>query len=188
MHHIIHPAADHPVLLAEAHAAAARLRRQLRLPTHQEPDLRQELLADLIRRLPAYDPARGTLGAFAGVILRNHSARIAARVLRERERSGGPLVSIDAVDGTDRALVQRLSEEDGLAGGTGVAGAAAMEQRLDLVAALRSLDRRDRAFCLAVARTSVEMLVAHGFGSRAGLYRRLRDLRCRLTAGGFRAA
>ena len=83
-------------LFPEADVAAARLRRRLRPAACDHDDLRQELLVDLIRRLPAYDPARGSLGAFANVVLRNQATRIAARVMRERRATGGALLSLDA--------------------------------------------------------------------------------------------
>ena len=54
-----------------------------RLPRADLDDLRQDLLVDLIRRLPAFDARRGSIGAFAGIVLRNQASRIATR-LRER--------------------------------------------------------------------------------------------------------
>jgi hypothetical protein len=45
--------ADLLTILDEADAAAARLRRRLRLPRADFDDLRQDLLLDPIRRLPA---------------------------------------------------------------------------------------------------------------------------------------
>jgi RNA polymerase sigma-70 factor (ECF subfamily) len=56
---------DLQILVHEADLAARRLVRRLRLPAHEREDLRQDLLVDLIARLPAFDPARGRLGAFA---------------------------------------------------------------------------------------------------------------------------
>ena len=76
------------------------------------------MLVDLIRRLPAFDPARGTLGAFANVVLRNHAARIAARVMRERRATGGALLSLDAPRPDGTTLADTLSEADGLRPGT----------------------------------------------------------------------
>ena len=123
------PSPPHP----EAGIAAARLRRRLRLPACDQDDLRQELLLDLIRRLPAYDPARGSLGAFANVVLRNQATRIAARVMRERRATGGALLSLDAARPDGTTLADTLSEADGLATWQGVPEAIPRaERRIDL--------------------------------------------------------
>ena len=75
---------DIETIISEADTAARRLRRRLGLPACDREDLGQDLLIDLLRRLPAFDPARGSLGAFAGLVLRNQSSRIAIRIMRER--------------------------------------------------------------------------------------------------------
>lgn len=71
-----------PALAVQADAFAARLAWRLRLPAADLDDLRQELLADLIRRLPLFNPERGSMAAFATVILRNQSSLMAARMTR----------------------------------------------------------------------------------------------------------
>jgi RNA polymerase sigma-70 factor (ECF subfamily) len=165
-------------ILSLSESAAARLRWRLGLSPSDEADLRQELLADLTRRLRRFDPARGSLGAFARVVLRNHAARIADRVSRERRRSGGPILSLDAPVGSE-PLVETLPGE---------VTAAATEVRIDVSRALARLQPRDQALCAAVVRWPVDHLAANGFGSRAGLYRRLRELRFLLAANGLEAA
>ena len=51
---------DLQILHHEAELVARRLVRRLRLPNCDLADLRQELLLDLIARLPAFDPLRGS--------------------------------------------------------------------------------------------------------------------------------
>ncbi len=172
------PLHDPAPLAARAEAYATRLCRRLSLPASDKDDLRQELLADLIRRLDRYDPARGCPGAFATVVLRNQSARIADRVVAERRKSGGPVFSLDMMVGPD-PLVETLPEDDD--------PHEASERRIDVGRVVSLLPRRDQAFCVAVARWPVDRLVGHGFGSRAGLYRRLHDLRHVLAAHGLAA-
>ncbi|MCB1489268.1 MAG: hypothetical protein KDJ88_17655 [Bauldia sp.] len=177
------------VLAAEAESAACRLCWRLRLSVAEVDDLRQELLADLVCRLPAFDPNRGTLGAFANVVLRNRSSRIANRVMRERSATGGPILSLDATSPDGASLGETLSEGDGLDGWSGRPPANALaERRLDLCAALERLDHDDRQFCVGLSRFSVDELATRGLGSRATLYRRLHRLRLVLTAHGARAA
>lgn len=173
------PFPDAALLSERADAAAARLCRRLSLPSSDKDDLRQELLADLIRRHERFDPARGCRGAFATVVLRHHSSRISARIVADRVRSSGPLLSLDIPADTG-SLVETLPDE--------IDAQIAAERRVDLGRVMSRLPRRDRALCLAVARWPVGHLVERGFGSRAGLYRRLRELRCVFAAHGLRAA
>ena len=181
---------DLVTLLDEADAAASRLRRRVRLPRADLDDLRQDLLVDLIRRLPAFDARRGSIGAFAGIVLRNQASRIATRVARERRATGGRMLSLDEPAGDGTTLADRLGEADSLSAWHGhcVALEAAIDARIDLARALGALHARDRSLCAAATQCPVRVLVERGLGSRATLYRRLRDLRCALAAHGARAA
>jgi|GEM_PF-2341408 len=104
-------------ILAEADVASRRLHRRLCLPAADLDDLRQDLLIDLIRRLSAFDASRGSIGAFAGIVLRNQASRIALRHHRDRCSRGGALVSLDAPFGPDTTdtFGDTLSQSDGLA-------------------------------------------------------------------------
>ena len=189
----MHPPISEPdlvTLLDEADAAAMRLRRRVRQPRADLDDLRQDLLLDLIRRLPAFDARRGSIGAFAGIILRNQASRIAARIRTDRRACGGRLLSLDAPGIDGRPLGDRLGEDDGLAAWHGECAAIEdmIERRIDLARALGALEARDLWLCAAMADCSVRNLVERGLGSRATLYRRLRNLRCVLSANGARAA
>ena len=102
---------------------------------------------------------------------------------------GGRLLSLDAIDSNGTSLGDRLSEDDGLAAWHGRPAAGVLvERRIDVGAALARLDRRDRTLCAAVAHWPVDRLADRGFGSRAGLYRRLQEFRLQLAAHGLRAA
>ncbi len=86
----MHPPISEPdlvTLLEEADAAASRLWRRVRLPRADLDDLRQDLLLDLIRRLPAFDARRGTMGTFAGIVLCNQTSRCQWRS-KNRPRGG----------------------------------------------------------------------------------------------------
>ena len=74
MHPPITPA-DLSTLIAETDAAARRLRRKLVLPAVDHDDLRQDLLIDLICRLPGFDARRGSIGAFANIEIGRASCR-----------------------------------------------------------------------------------------------------------------
>lgn len=179
---------DIETIIREADAAAQRLRRKLSLPLCEREDLGQDLLVDLLRRLPAYDPARGSIGAFANIVLRNQSSRIALRHHRQRRAQGGSLLSLEvALAGTREPVGDTLTEDDGLAAwhGQTCCAAAVTELHHALQAALARLPPEDRRFCAALAHRPVTALAAEGFGSRSALYRRLADLRHVLTAHGL---
>ena len=187
MHPPITPA-DLSTLIAEADAAARRLRRKLVLPAADHDDLRQDLLVDLICRLPGFDARRGSIGAFANIVLRNQSSRIAMRHHRQRRAQGGSLLSLEVpLAGTREPVGDTLTEDDGLAAwhGQTCCAAAVTELHHALQAALARLPAEDRRFCAALAHRPVTALAAEGFGSRSALYRRLADLRHVLTAHGL---
>jgi len=182
---------DFITIMDETSAAAARLRRRLGLPLADLDDLRQDLLMDLLRRLPAFDARRGTIGAFAGILLLNQSARIAARIAGDRRAQGGTLLSLDVRGRDGQTRGDRLSEDDGLAAWHGQysAAIAAIERRVDLARALGALSRQDRALCAALARSPVHHLPDQGFGSRDALSADRRpppDAHRARTSGGVR--
>jgi RNA polymerase sigma-70 factor (ECF subfamily) len=179
---------DIETIIREADAAAQRLRRKLSMPVCEREDLGQDLLVDLLRRLPSYDPARGSIGAFANIVLRNQSSRIAMRHHRRRRAQGGSLLSLEVpLAGAREPVGDTLTEEDGLAAwhGQTCCAAAVTELHHALHAALGRLPAEDRRFCAALAHRPVTALAAEGFGSRSALYRRLADLRHVLTAHGL---
>ena len=179
---------DIETIIREADAAAQRLRRKLTLPVCEREDLGQDLLVDLLRRLPAYDPSRGSIGAFANIVLRNQSSRIAMRHHRRRRAQGGSLLSLEVpLAGTREPVGDTLTEDDGLAAwyGQTCCAVAITELHHALQAAVARLPAEDRRFCAALAHRPVTALAAEGFGSRSALYRRLADLRHVLTAHGL---
>ena len=179
-------------ILDEADVAARRLHRRLCLPAADIDDLRQDLLIDLICRLPAFDASRGSIGAFAGIVLRNQASRIALRHHRDRCSRGGALVSLDALfgPGTTNTVGDTLSQSDGLAAwhGQDCDDLAHTVLHHDLARVLGQLPPAARIFCAALGQCSLRDLVARGVGSRSALYRRTGELRLDLTARGLGSA
>ncbi|MCA3561855.1 MAG: hypothetical protein IOC82_12585 [Aestuariivirga sp.] len=176
-------------LLHEADLAARRLVRQLRLPRHDLDDVRQDLLIDALVRLAAFDPARGSIGAFAATVMVHKASRIARRVVSERRVFGFEPISIDAPapGGEGASVGDGVPEDDGLCAlwGQTTKGAATSKVRLDVERCLGTLDRQDGLLCAALTTKSVDEVAAEGRGSRAGLYRRIRTLRGSLLAHGL---
>lgn len=187
MHPPLSPS-DLATLIDETDRAARRMHRKLALPAADLDDLRQDLLIDVICRLPGFDRRRGTIGAFAGIVLRNGSSRIAIQHHRQRRARGGTVLSLDApVAGSGEPLGCLLAETDGLAAwhGRDRDTQTDIQTREAVQSALARLPESDRRFCCALAHRSVTALAAEGFGSRSALYRRLADLRYVLTAYGL---
>ncbi|MBB5220100.1 RNA polymerase sigma-70 factor (ECF subfamily) [Amaricoccus macauensis] len=179
---------DIEAIIREADAAGQRLRRKLCMPICEREDLGQDLLVDLLRRLPAYDPSRGSIGAFANIVLSNQSSRIAIRHHRQRRAQGGSLLSLEVpLAGSKEPVGDTLTEDDGLAAwhGQNCCAVSVSDDHHALEAALARLPETDRRLCAALADRPVSALAAAGFGSRSALYRRLADLRHVLTAHGL---
>jgi RNA polymerase sigma-70 factor (ECF subfamily) len=180
------------IIQHEADIAARRLIRKLRLPHDDLADLRQELLVDLIARLPAFDPKRGSLGAFAGIVMANRAARLAHKVKRERRLYGAVPTSLDETlpegDGATRGDL--VSEEDGLSAyfGQPADGFAEVERRLDVERGLGALDPIDARLSARLSQISVDELAERGHAARSSLYRRVKNIRLALLAAGLKAA
>jgi len=176
-------------ILYEAQAAAKRLHWRLGTASPGQEDLCQDLLIDLLRRLPAYNPERGSLGAFSGLILRNQASRIAMRTMKERRAHGGTMLSLDALFSQvdSRPLSEVLSDQDGLGTWHGQSPDTHLstEYSIDIGRALGRLSHKDRVICAGLAHGPVVMLAKRGLGSRSALYRRISDLRFALTLHGL---
>ncbi len=179
---------DLDIIRPIAKTQARRLRRALGRPGHEQEDIEQDLLIDLITRLPSFDPARGSLAAFATVCFQHRAARLATRFRREkRERHDATLD--DAVPGQEEALklADIIPESEGYAAwcGQNTNAIAALERYLDLDRASALLDERDHGICAALARATPHEVGRAGPLPRSVLYRRIREIRLRLLAGGI---
>jgi len=184
--------ADLKTLQHEADVAARRLLRRLRLPYQDLSDLRQDILLDLIARFPAYEPARGSLGAFAGIVATNRARRLGRQVWREHRLVGFPPISLDAPlpAGDGAVMGDLIGEDESLAAlfGQSFDAIGEAERRMDLERALGKIEARDGALCAALSQASVGQLAARGRGARSSLYRRIGELRMAFLAHGLKAA
>jgi len=180
--------ADLATLIRESDREARRLHSRLPLPLADLDDLRHDLLVDLICRLPGYDARRGSIGAFANVVLRNQASRIAMQHHRQRRAQGGTMLSLDApIAGSAEPLGRLLTEADGLAAWQGQDRCAAedVEVRHDLSRALADLPEDLRGLCAALGACAVADLIGRDGMSRSALYRRLARLRLDLAMRGL---
>jgi hypothetical protein len=190
------PMAQSPRLpdLTPIHCLAAkeakRLCRTLHLPDHEREDLRQDLLLDFLARLPAFDPSKADLPAFAMVCFRHAGTRIARRVTAERA-ARHPRSLDDALPNTEGlTLGDTIGEADGYAAwcGQSTDAIAALERRLDLERAASAIAPEDYPLCAALSEHT-----PHEFGEqktmpRMRIYRRIREMRLRLLSAGIPSA
>jgi RNA polymerase sigma-70 factor (ECF subfamily) len=177
--HAISPS-DFQILSYEALVEARRLVRSLPLPQHDLEDVRHELLVDLLRRLRSFLPNRGTLGAFAGKIVKHRAARIASRIRRERRvfesleaymlEAGDDCASFASRDLHRSAILVEI------------------EDRLDLRHALRGLERTELQLCSALIEATPTEIARSPGRSRAGVYRAIGKIRRHMISNGITAA
>jgi DNA-directed RNA polymerase specialized sigma24 family protein len=181
---------DLQILLHEADVAARRLVRRLRLPVHEREDLRQDLLTDLIARLAAFDPARGTLAAFAGAIIEHRATRLSERLRRHRAVFAPVSLDDPVVDAEGTTLGETIAESGGYPAmmGQPADGFAAVERRLDVERAFGTLSRSDLDLCSHLTHRTPTELSQKGFGARATLYRQVQEIRLQLMTAGLSAA
>lgn len=174
----------HPIAAQEAR----RVCRIARMPAHEQEDVQQEMLLDLLGRLGAFDPSRGSLEAFATVCFRHRGIRLAERFRRERGARAERGLD-DPLTGTGEehlTLAEVIPESEGYAAWCGqqTDAVAAVERRLDLERASAALDGRDHSICAALAHCTPHDLARRGPLTRSVLYRRLQEIRLRLLAAG----
>jgi len=184
---------DLQILLHEADVAARRLVRQLRLHRADLDDVRQDLVTDLIARLGAFDSQRGSLGAFAGIVMANRATRIARAVMRHRRMCGAAPVSLDEIlpDSEGATRGELVSQEQSLAAlqGHWINPVTEVERRIDLERGLGALDAQGRRLAADLFSVGTpHRLAKAGKGSRSELYRQTRELRLTLMSVGIEAA
>jgi RNA polymerase sigma-70 factor (ECF subfamily) len=170
-----------------AERAALALCRSLNLQLSEKDDLRQDLLVDLLSRLSAYDPERGSFGAFAQVCIRHAGSRIAKKV--KRERAGRHPANLDdIIPGTEGlTLAETIPEDGGYAAWCGqpVNAIASLERRLDLDRAGAAIDPEDYPLCAALSQNTPHECGEQKLMPRMRIYRRIREMRLRLLAAGI---
>lgn len=169
---------------------ARRYCRKASLPEQDEQDVQQELIADLLARLPDFDPTRSELAAFARVCFRHLAARMARRLRYERA-GRHPLSLDDLLPGRDGLTLGETigdAESYGAWCGQPTDAIATLERRLDLDRAAAAIDSTDHSLCAALSQLTPHEFGAQGAMPRMRIYRRIRELRLQLLAAGIASA
>lgn len=182
--------ADLAALQRDANRVAQRIVRTCRIPRHEQEDLRQDLLADLLSRLKGFDPDRGSLGAFAAFCFEHHAIRLAERILRGRAAMA-PVSLDDPQPGSDGLTIgDTIPEAEGYGAWLGqpTDAFAEVERRIDLDRALGTLSADQIPLCAQLIERTPHEIAKSSRVSRATLYRQLGELRLRLLVAGIPAA
>ena len=68
-----------PYIIQQASCRASRLVAMAGFRSHDWEDLKQEMVLDLLRRAPKFDPARGNWQGFVRGVVRNYAAVLMMR-------------------------------------------------------------------------------------------------------------
>lgn len=172
-------------LVEMADRVAARLCRRARSSHLALEDIRQELLLDVLARLPKHDPSLGSVEIFVAICLRHRSARMALN-LRRDGIANHPVSLDEPFPGQDLVLVDTISEEQGYSAWIGqpTNRLSQLEHRLDLDRALSALPADALPVCATLLMEQSTSVPRTGL-SRTTLHRRKHELRCQLLAAGI---
>jgi RNA polymerase sigma-70 factor (ECF subfamily) len=152
------------------------------LGAEDRQDLEQELIRHVLRRLPAFEPARGHLRAFVKRVVERHATNL-ERDLRAAKRGPGVLASLDAqaqgADGRPVPLAETIAgrQQDARLGRSARPEAEQAELALDVAAAVAGLPPDLLAVAEALKRGSVTAAAAELGLPRTTLADRVRRLR-----------
>lgn len=149
-------------------------------------DLEQELMLDLLRRLPAFDPSRASRNTFIARVVENRAASLIQAAMAEKRGAQIAHESLHAVsteEGDARlALGNAVAAENGLWAAGDRGWDEAIELRHDLACVVRRLPPCLAVLCIRLAEETVtEMARATGM-SRPAVYDALAEVR-RAMAG-----
>jgi DNA-directed RNA polymerase specialized sigma24 family protein len=177
------------LIFREVARQVQRLARRLKLQPADLDDAFQEIAFDAWRRLPGYQPCRGDLGSFVGVVTLNQARKIETRFHRRR---ACPDVSLDSpivADCTDGELTlgDGLTQDDGLPAllGNVVDGCTRSELMLDLSRAIARLPSDMRRLCACLAHETPGIARRVCGLPNTGMYRRIEELRLHFRSFGL---
>ncbi len=149
-------------------------------------DLEQDLLCDLLERLPRFDPSRGTIGTFIARVVEHRIVAILRRrtsAMRDYRREECSL-NEEIADG-EGGTVERAETMDASVNRRGRSDEEAAELAMDVQAVLEALPDDLRQLCQQLKSASVARIARETGVPRTRLDRMVRTLRRRLGAAGL---
>jgi len=141
-------------------------------------DIEQELMLDLLERLPSYDPTRGSKHTFIARVVDHRIARLVERRTAAKRDRGRPVLSLSELMGLEDARLERRSatiEEGGKA--IYRRRGEARDLALDLAELLDDLPHELRGLCERLRTQSVSDISRETGVPRSTIYGWIRKLR-----------
>lgn len=142
--------------------AKARLRD---FPRGDREDFLQDVMVAVAEKIRGYDPARGTLDALVSVVIDSKIENISRGLSRRLKRPRA------------EQLHDRMAQEDPELDAT--------ERRLDLDAALATLQDRDRRLCKKLLLQRVSQIAREESRPRTTIHRQMQRIRASFEAAGL---
>jgi RNA polymerase sigma-70 factor (ECF subfamily) len=177
-----------PLASTTASHYARRIVRSLRLTAEDVADIRQELLLEVVRRAPRFDPARAAWPTFIDMIIRHAADELAARLVCGQRHNAGFLDDLTTrCHGVRVRLTEVVSESEGFGALWSGAGDSFTEvdRRIDIERFVERLPDSLRRLCrLLQTELPADAQRLSGL-SRSEFYRQLDELAMRLRAHGL---
>ncbi|MEP7365801.1 MAG: hypothetical protein ABI972_21310 [Acidobacteriota bacterium] len=167
-----------PYIFHQACCRASRLVASAGFRSDDWEDLKQEMVLDVLRRSPKFDPARGDWQGFVRGVVRNHAAVL---VMRERRRAPELLIEDmmireDAGEGDSLDILDRRPS-------AGVVDA--LHLSIDVRGVVESLPPQLQSLAVVLGQMPVKDVCQHAGKSRSRVYQMTRQIREAFVRAGF---
>lgn len=178
-------------VLRLVHFKARELVQTAALPVSDRDDIAQDLLLDVLRRLPRFDPGRSSRNTFIRRVVGNRIASLlAARRAQRRDPARCRDSLNDEIRDADGTAVERSAEmaadccarRDGAGLG---GGERARDLRVDLAASVAALPPHLRDLCARLERSTVAEIAAELGLPRGTVRGRIQTIRRHFRAAGL---
>jgi RNA polymerase sigma-70 factor (ECF subfamily) len=166
-------------VLRTAEVRASLLVANSKYSRDQWEDIRQELIVDLLRRSPKFDPNRGEWEGFVRGVMRNHST-----VLRQRKcREVVSPMSMEFIQA--RATEAGPSPTAALTSNLRCKGTIGLDVKLDLQRAISSMPLALQTLARQLSQMNVTEVCRSTGRSRSRVYQMIRQIRALLVSAGI---
>ena len=170
---------------------ARQLARTRVFRTTDVEDLEQDLMLDLLRRLPSFDPSKASRNTFIARVVENHAATLITAAMAEKR---GAAIKHESLYDPVRqdvdepsTLVEMLSTDDSLWDVAGLGWDEAIELRRALCRAMDDLPPHLVCLCGRLTTCTVTEVARDTGMSRPSVYDAIAKVRSTLIKAGIRA-
>ncbi len=167
-----------PYIFKQASCRASLLVASAGFRSDDWEDLKQEMVLDVLRRSPKFDPARGDWQGFVRGVVRNHACVL---VMRERRRAP-EILSQDLMNREDASDADSLDILDKRPS-SGVVDA--LHLSLDVRRVVESLPNQLQSLAVLLGQMPVKEVGKHTGKSRSRVYQMTRQIRDAFLRAGF---